>query len=63
MAKPQQPELARNGLSEVNPASAKVRTGGPTDSSPDRGPVPEANQPGHHPAHEQDKPDLSHLRD
>ncbi len=29
----------------------------PGDSGP-TGPVPEANQPGHHPDHEQDRPDL-----
>ena len=29
----------------------------PGDSGP-TGPVPEANQPGHHPAHAQDRPDL-----
>lgn len=28
---------------------------------PDLGPVPEDNQPGHHPAHEQDQPDLDAL--
>jgi hypothetical protein len=28
------------------------------DPRPGAGPVPEANRPGHHPEHEQDKPDL-----
>ena len=29
-----------------------------TSTLPDLGPVPEDNQPGHHPEHEQDRPDL-----
>ena len=29
-----------------------------TSPVPDLGPVPEDNQPGHHPPHEQDRPDL-----
>jgi hypothetical protein len=61
MTKPQQPELARSGRSEVDPHSAKTRTGGPTDADPAVGPVPEDNLPGHHPEHEQDKPDVRPL--
>jgi hypothetical protein len=56
MSKPQQPEIERHGLGEVDPASAKTRHGGPTDEAGNPGPVPEANRPGHHPDHEQDKP-------
>lgn len=58
MVKPQQPELARSGRGEVDPNAVKTRRGGPTDTTDARGPVPEDNQPGHHPDHEQDKPDV-----
>ncbi|MDQ1438420.1 MAG: hypothetical protein QOK43_2049 [Acidimicrobiaceae bacterium] len=57
MTKPQQPELARSGRSETDPAAAKTRTGGPTDQTAPTGPIPEDNLPGHHPEHDQDKPD------
>lgn len=57
MTKPQQPELRRSGLGSTDQDSAKVNadetisgTGG------GGGPVPEENQPGHHPDVEQDKP-------
>lgn len=30
----------------------------PPETTPDAGPVPADNQPGHHPSKEQDKPDL-----
>src|SRR5581483_7371821 len=60
VAAPQQPELHRSGLTPADPGSAKAhqevdehvtaRGAGP------RGPVPEANRPGHHPDVEQDKP-------
>jgi hypothetical protein len=56
MTKPQQPEIARSGRGETDPAAAKTRTGGPTDATPPAGPVPEDNLPGHHPEQEQDKP-------
>ena len=61
MGKPQQPELGRSGHTpvvegqharEVIQGQEQPGTGGPT------GPVPEDNQPGHHPDQEQDKPDL-----
>jgi len=58
MPNPQQPELRRSGLGETVDAAAKTRNGGPTDTSGNTGPVPEDNQPGHHPEHEQDQPDL-----
>jgi hypothetical protein len=57
MTKPQQPEIARSGRSEVDPGAVKTRHGGPTDSTGPVGAVPEDNQPGHHPEHEQDKPE------
>lgn len=61
MSNPQQPELAR---SRKTPAQDQDAVAGvvegqhqPGTSAP-TGPVPVDNQPGHHPAHEQDKPDL-----
>ena len=61
MVKPQQPELARSGRGEVDPNAVKTRHGGPTDTSEAPAPVPEDNLPGHHPAEEQDKPDVTPL--
>lgn len=59
MATPQQPELQRNRRSPADPGSAKsmVETRGrrPRTRTP-REPVPEENQPGHHPPLDQDKP-------
>lgn len=59
MVKPQQPELARSGRGEVDPQAVKTRHGGPTDTTEAPAPVPEDNLPGHHPEHEQDKPDVT----
>ena len=59
VTKPQQPEIARSGRSEVDPSSAKIRRGGPSDESPANFAVPPENQPGHHPDKEQDRPDLT----
>ena len=57
MSRPQQPEIARSGRSAVDQDNWEVNAGsGPTDET-DLGPVPEANQPGHHPEHEQDRPE------
>ena len=61
MSNPQQPELAR---SRKTPTLDQDAVPGALDGQPDisaegaRGPVPAENQPGHHPAEEQDKPDL-----
>ena len=62
MSNPQQPELAR---SRKTPAQDQDAVAGvvegqraPRADAP-RGPVPPENQPGHHPADEQDKPDLN----
>jgi hypothetical protein len=61
MSNPQQPELARSrktphqdqdSVAAVVEGQRQPATQGPT------GPVPPENQPGHRPAHEQDKPDL-----
>ena len=66
MSKPQQPGLGRSGHTpvvegqharEVIEGEGTPPTEGPT------GPVPEANQRGHHPDTEQDKPDLERFRD
>jgi hypothetical protein len=62
MSNPQQPELAR---SRKTPAQDQDAVAGviegqrqPTTEGPS-GPMPADNQPGHHPAEEQDKPDLN----
>lgn len=61
MSNPQQPELAR---SRKTPAQDQDAVAGVVDGQRDPettapgGPVPEDNQPGHHPPEEQDKPDL-----
>lgn len=61
MSNPQQPELARSRKTphQDQDAVATVVEGRSTPSTEGRtGPVPAENQPGHHPAQEQDKPDL-----
>lgn len=57
MTTPQQPELARSRRSAADPAAAKSKVGGPTSEAGNTGPVPEDNLPGHHPEHDQDKPE------
>ena len=60
MAKPQQPELHRSGKGATDPASAKAKAEVSEPGADERGGggrVPVDNQPGHHPEHEQDKPD------
>lgn len=57
MSNPQQPELRRSGLGSTDQNGAEIRAGDRPDEPADSlGPVPEANRPGHHPEHEQDKP-------
>jgi hypothetical protein len=60
MARPQQPELARSGKTDIDPDH--IETGLQGQPAPatggETGPIPAENQPGHHPAKEQDKPDL-----
>src|SRR5436309_9174707 len=60
MARPQQPELARSAKTDIDPDHVETGLQGqPTPSTGgETGPVPVDNQPGHHPAKEQDKPDL-----
>ena len=61
MSNPQQPELAR---SRKTPAQDQDAVAGVLDGQPDigaeapRGPIPPENQPGHHPAEEQDQPPM-----
>ncbi|MFP5577412.1 MAG: hypothetical protein ACLGIZ_04130 [Acidimicrobiia bacterium] len=61
MAKPQQPELRRSGfVPALDPDATESRLDAherPGTSGPG-GPVPEDQRPGHHPDHDQDKPDL-----
>lgn len=60
MSKPQQPELARNRKGATDHDGAELRAREGTTRAPagggETGPVPEENQPGHHPEVEQDKP-------
>jgi hypothetical protein len=59
MAKPQQPEIARSGRGATDPGAVKSEPPQATRvTGDDGGPVPEDNVPGHHPEHEQDKPDV-----
>lgn len=61
MAKPQQPELRRSGrVPALDPdATEAARSGEPEPFvTPETGPIPEDQRPGHHPDEEQDKPDL-----
>ncbi|MBK5221348.1 MAG: hypothetical protein JJE52_00410 [Acidimicrobiia bacterium] len=61
MSPAQQPEVRRSGRTDLDPdhvgTAIEVEPHAP-QGSPSRGPVPDDNQPGHHPDHEQDKPDL-----
>lgn len=61
MSNPQQPELARSRKTPAQDADAVAGVlDGQRDIGADapRGPVPPENQPGHHPADEQDQPDV-----
>jgi hypothetical protein len=61
MGNPQQPELARSRKTPAQDQDsvATVVDGQQSlDATAPRGPVPQENQPGHHPPEEQDKPDL-----
>jgi len=56
---PQQPEIERRGLGEVDQDGRSIsRETERTKTAKGRtGPVPEENRPGHHPEHDQDKPE------
>ncbi|HEX2148654.1 MAG TPA: hypothetical protein VHI31_00560 [Actinomycetota bacterium] len=60
MSNPQQPELARNRKGATDQEGAEMRAREGTTRAEagggNLGPVPEENQPGHHPEVEQDKP-------
>ncbi len=57
MTEPQQPELARARRSAASPSSTKSRARRTAPSTRDiAAPVPEDNEPGHHPEVDQDKP-------
>jgi hypothetical protein len=61
MAKPQQPELRRSArVPALDPDASEAELSGRDRpvSGPQVGDVPEEQRPGHHPEHEQDKPDL-----
>lgn len=61
MSNPQQPELARSRKTPAQDADAAAGVlDGQREVGADapRGPVPADNQPGHHPADEQDQPPL-----
>lgn len=61
MAKPQQPELRRSGtVPALDPDAAEsdLKAHRRPGESGKGGPIPEEQQPGHHPEQEQDKPDL-----
>ena len=60
MSNPQQPELARSRKTpaqDQDAVAAVVEGQRHPGADEARGPVPAENQPGHHPAEEQDKPD------
>jgi hypothetical protein len=60
MSTPQQPEIARSMRSEVTAeVASKVKAETLPVDAPDGGPgpIPEENLPGHHPEHDQDKPE------
>lgn len=61
MARPQQPELRRSETTHLQPDSieSELQARRRPDADGDAGPVPGDNQPGHHPAEEQDKPDMA----
>jgi hypothetical protein len=59
MTRPQQPEIARSGKTDLDPDHVGTELGAekkPSSKGP-TGPVPPENQPGHRPQQEQDKPD------
>ena len=62
MAKPQQPELRRSGMVEAldpDATEAKRSADRRRPVTDPKAPIPEDQRPGHHPDHDQDKPDLN----
>ena len=60
MARPRQSEVARTAETDIDPDHVETGLHGqtPPTTGGETGPIPADNQPGHHPAKEQDKPDL-----
>jgi hypothetical protein len=58
MSTPQQPELARSGHTPADPDHAQELADPTTARDTAAGPVPDENRPGHHPDHDQDKPNV-----
>lgn len=58
MPKPQQPELRRSGKGSTDQDAAEMRADQESADADGGGvaPVPEENQPGHRPEHDEDKP-------
>jgi hypothetical protein len=58
MPNPQQPELRRSEYTDADQDAWDLKAEEPRSGKGTGGPqpVPEDNQPGHHPDHEQDKP-------
>lgn len=65
MGRPQQPELARSGRTDLDPdrIGTELEARKQPEAKGRTGPVPPENQPGHHPAEEADKPDLDAFAD
>jgi hypothetical protein len=58
MSKPQSPEIARNRLGSQDQDGRELRVDDHLPEGDDHtAPVPEANQPGHRPEQDQDKPE------
>ena len=59
MPNPQQPELSRSRRTPLDPDSigSDLEAASTPVEDEATGPVPRENQPGHHPEHDQDKPD------
>ena len=60
MTRPQSSELRRNGLNPALEPEATAALRAPSTAAGTDGPdrtIPEDNRPGHHPDHEQDRPD------
>lgn len=61
MAKPQQPEVRRSGkVPALDPDATETKRTADRrhDATDPDGPIPEDQRPGHHPDHDQDKPDM-----
>src|SRR6056297_936866 len=66
MPNPQSPELRRSATTasqSPDSVSSQREADRPVGRSGETGPVPEDNRPGHHPDHDQDRPDLDAFAD